>query len=406
MDCKSIICDANNLYKAYLKTIKGSKWKETTQKFALNYLRNIFSLIDELTNQAYIPGKEGGFTLNERGKIRPITTLQPKDRVVRHIVCDEILMPKVEKKIIYDNGASIKGRGIRFTRKRFETHLHKAFQEYGTNKIYCLFGDFSKFYDNIIHEIAKEQLLELFNYDEYLDWLLTVIFENFKVDVSYLSDKEFEGCIHDIFNRLDYRTIPKKLKSKTKFMDKSVNIGDQLSQIVGIYYPNRIDTYIKHVRSMKYYGRYMDDFYLISNSKEELLSVFDGILKIANELGIHINFKKTHIERLDKPNKYLQIKYTLTGTGHVIKKINPKRVTKMEQRLKGMKRKMDSGEIPYESIEEAFRSWIGSFYKLMSKDQRLRLISLFEDLFDRKITLIKQSGKWKMLIEKKHINDN
>lgn len=111
MDCKSIICDANNLYEAYLKTIKGSKWKETTQKFALNYLRNIFKLIDELLKQSYLPGEEGEFTLNERGKIRPITTLQPRDRLVRHVVCDEILMPEVEKKIIYDNGASIKRSG-------------------------------------------------------------------------------------------------------------------------------------------------------------------------------------------------------------------------------------------------------------------------------------------------------
>lgn len=399
MDCKSIICDANNLYEAYLKTIKGSKWKETTQKFALNYLRNIFKLIDELLKQSYLPGEEGEFTLNERGKIRPITTLQPRDRLVRHVVCDEILMPEVEKKIIYDNGASIKGKGIGHSRKRFEVHVHKAFEEYGTNELYCLFGDFSKFYDNIIHEIAKNQLLELFHYDEYLDWLLTVIFDNFKVDVSYMSDEEFESCISDVFNRLDYRKIPKELKTGERFMEKSLNIGDQLSQIVGIYYPNRMDTYVKFVRSMKYYGRYMDDFYIISNSKEELMSVFEGMVKIADELGIHMNMKKTHIGRLDKVNKYLQVKYTLTDTGHLIKRINPKRVTKMRQKMKGMKRKLDRGETTYESIEEMFRSWMGSFYKVMSKSQRLQLIKIFEDLFNRKVTFRKQSGKWKMIIE-------
>lgn len=399
MDCKSIICDANNLYEAYLKTIKGSKWKETTQKFALNYLRNIFKLIDELLKQSYLPGEKGEFTLNERGKIRPITTLQPRDRLVRHVVCDEILMSEVEKKIIYDNGASIKGKGIGHSRKRFKVHVHKAFEEYGTNELYCLFGDFSKFYDNIIHEIAKNQLLELFHYDEYLDWLLTVIFDNFKVDVSYMSDEEFESCISDVFNRLDYRKIPKELKTGDRFMEKSLNIGDQLSQIVGIYYPNRMDTYVKFVRSMKYYGRYMDDFYIISNSKEELMSVFEGMIKIANELGIHMNMKKTHIGRLDKVNKYLQVKYTLTDTGHLIKRINPKRVTKMRQKMKGLKRKLDRGETSYESTEEMFRSWMGSFYKVMSKSQRLQLIKIFEDLFNRKVTFKKQSGKWKMIIE-------
>lgn len=399
MDCKSIICDANNLYEAYLKTIKGSKWKETTQKFALNYLRNIFRLVKLLSKESYFPGEEGEYVLNERGKLRSITTLQPMDRSVRHIICDDVLLPEVEKKIIYDNGASIKHRGVGHARKRFEVHIHKAFEEYGTNELYCLFGDFTKFYDNILHEIAKKQLLDLFEYDEYLDWILTIIFKNFEVDVSYMSDKDFESCISDIFNRLDYRKIPKELKNGTRFMKKSVNIGDQLSQIIGVFYPHRIDTYVKFVRSMKYYGRYMDDFHLISNSKEELISVFEGMCEIADDLKIHINTKKTYIGRLDRVNKYLQIKYTLVDSGHVIKRINSKRVTKMRQKMKGLKRKLDSGETDYERIEEMFRSWMGSFYKIMSKDQRKQLIKLFEDLFDKNVGFHKQSGKWKMIIE-------
>lgn len=95
MDYKSIICDANNLYDAYLKSTKPSKWKESTQKFSLNYLRHIFDLQDELESMSYRPGTEGGFTLCDRGKTRPITTLQPRDRVVRHVLCDNVLMPEV-----------------------------------------------------------------------------------------------------------------------------------------------------------------------------------------------------------------------------------------------------------------------------------------------------------------------
>lgn len=398
MDCKSIICDANNLYEAYLKTVKSSQWKETTQKFALNYLRNIFKLLDELVNQTYRPGEEGSFTLNERGKIRPITTLQPRDRVIRHVVCDDILMPEVEKHIIYDNGASIKGRGMSHARKRFEVHLHQIYMEKGTNELYGLFGDFKKFYDNIIHDIAKNQLLELLQYDEYLDWLLTVIFENFEIDVSYMSDEEFEHCIDDIFNKLDYRQIPKDLLTGEKMMAKSLNIGDQLSQIVGIYYAHPIDDYVKTVRGIRYYGRYMDDFYIFSDSKEELLDLLENIDRIASELGIHLNMKKTHIVKLSSTYKYLQVKYTLTETGAVIKRINPTRVTKMRRKLKKLAVLVHNGERTYEAVEEMFRSWMGSFYKLMSKEQRLGMIHLFEDLFDKKIIFYKQSGKWKMKI--------
>ena len=76
------------------------------------------------------------------------------------------------------------------------------------NDGWILFGDFSKFYDNIIHEIAKQELLKLFDDDEFIDWLLTLIFDGFKVDVSYMSDEEYENCYLDLFNKLEYRDIP------------------------------------------------------------------------------------------------------------------------------------------------------------------------------------------------------
>ena len=148
--------------------------------------------------------------------------------------------------MIYDNSASIKGRGISHQRERFEVHLQKYYRKYG-NEGYILFGDFTKFYDNIIHELAKKELLRLFDNDEFIDWLLTLIFDSFKVDVSYMSDDEYSSCLYDTFNKLDYRKIPKNLLTGEKWMAKSVNIGDQLSQVIGIYYPYRIDNYVKYV---------------------------------------------------------------------------------------------------------------------------------------------------------------
>lgn len=68
-------------------------------------------------------------------------------------------------------------------------------------------------------------------------------------------------------------------------MHKSVNIGDQLSQILGIYYPYPIDNYVKYVRSQKFYGRYMDDWYIMNPSKEELQDLLNHIRDIAKERG-------------------------------------------------------------------------------------------------------------------------
>ncbi len=396
MTYEEIVCDANNLYKAYKSSVKGSKWKETSQKFMMNFLRYIFKIQESILNRTLKNGQTDEFTLSERGRVRPITSLQTKDRIVRHVLCDEILLPEVRKHIIYDNGASIKGRGISHSRNRFEIHLHKYYKAYG-NEGYILFGDFSKFYDNIIHDIAKKELLKLFDDDVFLDWLLTLIFNDFRIDVSYMSDKEYRSCMTNIFNKLDYRLIPKEFLTGEKWMNKSVNIGDQLSQIIGIYYPYRIDNYVKYVRSQKFYGRYMDDWYIMSPNKYELQDLLNNIRTIANELGIHINEKKTRISKISNTYKYLQVKYTLTKDGKVIKRINPTRITAMRRTLKKLGIKVKNGDIYYQNVENMFRGWMGSFYKIMSKQQRKNLIVLYEDLFNKTIHV---SNKKLIIVDK------
>lgn len=394
MTYEEILCDANNLYAAYKASIKGSKWKESTQRFMFNYLRYIFEIQDDLTNRTLKNGPVDEFELRERGKIRPITSISVKDRIIRHVLCDELLTPRIRKKIIYDNCASLKGRGISMQRKRFEVHLRKYYKLHG-NDGYILFGDFTKFYDNIVHESAKQELLKLFDGDEFIEWLLTVIFDGFKVDVSYMTDEEYESCMNDVFNKLDYRAIPKKKLTGEKFMAKSVNMGDQLSQDIGIYYPHVIDNYVKYVRSMKFYGRYSDDWYIMSPSKEELLDLLENIKRIAGNLGIHLNMKKTRIVKISGTYKFLQVKYTLTKSGKIIKRMNPDRIYTMRRKLKKLAVKVENGEIPYENVEGMFKGWTGDFYKLMSRTQRTDLLKLYEDLFDKEIVIVKK----KMIIK-------
>ena len=144
---------------------------------------------------------------------------------------------EVKKHIIYDNCASIKGRGISHQRDRFEVHLRKYYRLYG-NEGWILFGDFSKFYDNIIHEIAKRELLKLFDDDEFIDWLLTQIFDGFKIDVSYMTDEEYAKCMANTFNKLEYREQRKNLiglyedlyDKEVKVVDKKLVIFDKSPQ--------------------------------------------------------------------------------------------------------------------------------------------------------------------------------
>lgn len=397
LDCKAIMTDANNLYDGYLQSIKGSKWKESTQRVQLDYLRVIFSLQKELISQTYVPGPETEFTLNERGKIRPITSLQVRDRIVRHVLCDDILMPAIRKKIIYDNGASVKGRGLSFTQKRFEMHIRKYIAEYRSNRGYIGFGDFAKFYDNMIHETAIEMLLNLCGYDSYLEWLLRVIFANFRVDCSDMPDNVYDEYRFGIFDKNEYRRLYRSNRG-LRYLNKSVNVGDQLSQALGIYYPHDIDNYVKIVRGIKFYDRYMDDTAIISNSKEELVDIFGGIDEQARQIGLTLNQKKTRIVRLDEPFKFLQRRYKAYPSGHIDIHINPKTVTRLQQRLNKLAKQVCAGEIPYQDVEDMFRSSMGTDAPYMSKTQRKRIIELYENLFDCSVSVKKGN---KMIIERR-----
>ncbi len=120
----NILCNANLYIDAFNKCKKGSIWKESVQRYEMNLLKNIDQQITAVQNGTYEQKPFNEFTLNERGKTREIKAIHIEDRVVLRNLCDNILAPGIEKYLIYDNGASIKGKGIHFTRQRFETHLH------------------------------------------------------------------------------------------------------------------------------------------------------------------------------------------------------------------------------------------------------------------------------------------
>ena len=376
---EELLYNANSLYDGFKKSMKGSAWKEQPQRFEMNLLSEISKLQKELKAKTYKTSPTSDFIVNERGKTRKITGIQMRDRVVRHSLCDEVLLPQLKKHLIYDNGASLKKKGIKFTRNRLDKHLHKYFREHGSNDGYILLMDFSKFYDNIDHKKALVEIAKNIK-DDYVMWLLSLIFDDFKVDVSYMSAEEYKNCINKKFDSLEYyhNNYP---KCGDKYMRKSIDIGDQVSQVVGIYYPTRIDTYVKYVKGFKYYGRYMDDSYVICESKEKLKQLLSEIEKLSREMGLFINTKKTHIAKLSDTFKFLQIKYFVTDTGKVVKRINPKRVTAMRRKLKKLQLKVHEGVLTYGYVFHVYWSWMNNYAPLMSKIQRKHMIELYNKLF-------------------------
>ena len=54
------------------------------------------------------------------------------------------------------------------------------------------------------------------------------------------------------------------------FGEVGLGLGSQISQVSALMYPNKLDHYIKEELRIQAYGRYMDDGYLVHESKEHL----------------------------------------------------------------------------------------------------------------------------------------
>jgi len=292
------------------------------------------------------------------------------DKTVNHLLCDEILSPEISPFLIYDNGASQKNKGVSFCRKRLEAHLHKYYREHKSNNGYILLMDFSGYYASIPHkeclQVMNNLLRNVNNEDRIMSmWILQNIFQVFKIE-----------------------------RNDTK----GVNIGSQPSQNIGISYPSRIDNYIKIVKSCKYYGRYTDDSYIIHESKDFLNQVLNGVLEIANKLGLVINPKKTHIAKISQTFTFLQIKYSITETGRIIKRINSKAITRERRKLKAYKRLLNNKRITYQEIENIFKGWMASNYKNMSMQQITNMTQLYYNLFEE-VPKWKNHGRLRWLME-------
>lgn len=384
------LTDLNLLYDSFLASLKGSAWKEEPQRFEIDVLSEIVKLKQEVETRTYktSPGTE--FTLNERGKVRHIHGARMRDRVIRHALCDGELSDALRPFLIYNNGASQKGKGLKFAREIFARDLHNYWLKYRDNIGYIGFIDFSKFYDNIRHDEIRARVGPKIS--EEGRWLLNEILQTFEVDVSYMTDDEYARCMEEKFNSVEYyERITQEKRTGKKFMAKGVDIGDQVSQDIGIFFPTPVDNYVKIVRGQRWYGRYMDDMYIICRDKEELKSIIQGIVMEAKTMGMFINEKKTHIAKLGDTFRYLQIKYSLTESGRVIKRISPAAVTRERRRLRAYKHLIESGRMKYEDVEQACRSWMGDYARLMSRKQIEHMKAHYRALFGKELSWKRES---------------
>lgn len=330
-----------NLYQSYKCCRRGVSWKASVQKFITQAPLNVLHTYNQLMAGRYKSPGFYEFDLYERGKHRHIRSTVIGERVVQRCLCDNAIVPMLGRTFIYDNGASMKDKGYDFAVRRLTRHLREHYREYGQEG-YILLFDFSKFFDNVSHAVVKRQL-----HGQFSDDRLLALTEHF-IDA---------------------------------FGDIGLGLGSQISQVLALASANRLDHYVKEVLGIRGYGRYMDDGHLIHISKAYLHKCLDGIRAICKELHITLNEKKTQIVKLSHGFTWLKVRFFLTKTGKVIKKICKRSVTRMRIKLKKLHKKWIEGKITFFDAYWPCFSWAKHGEKFNAYHTVQNMWSLFTQLF-------------------------
>lgn len=318
------IFSMEHLYKAWKASRKGVGWKCSVQEYKANALDNIYCDRQRLLNGTYRSKGFVEFDLIERGKPRHIRSVHISERVIQRCLCDYALIPLLSSTFIYDNGASLKGKGIDFSMQRLVKHLHQYYNKYGTNEGYVLTFDFSKYFDSANHAAVFQEL---------------------------------RRCItdQDVLRQTEYFI--------KQFGDQGLGLGSQVSQICALALPNRIDHFVKEKLGIKYYARYMDDGYMIHPSKQYLTLCLYQLQAECDKLGIKLNPKKTQIAKLSNGVNFLKGLYVLNKHGGVWRKLSPISVTTMRRKLKKFARWLAAGRMSLDDIRVSVASWAGHAHR-------------------------------------------
>jgi len=319
------VYSTKNLVLAWRNARKGKTKKDYVIEFEKNLGANLKSLHNELKYQTYRPKPLDTFILRDP-KIRKISKSNFRDRVIHHALIG-VIEPIFESIFITDNCASRKNRGALFALKRFERFRRKATKNYTTYG-YCLKSDIKHYFREVNHKILLKIIKRKIK-DEKVIWLIERILEN---------------NVHD------------------NPQGKGMPLGNLTSQFFANVYLHELDEFVKHELRARFYIRYVDDFVLLNQSKEKLLSWGGGInVFLLKNLKIEIHPEKSKIIFLSNGVDFVGFR-----NFYHYRLLRKRNVRSIKNKIK----LFSEGQISLDKITEIFQGW--NAYAKWANSFRLR----------------------------------
>lgn len=227
-----------------------------------------------------------------------------------------MILPKLQDVFIRDNCAGQVGKGTLFGLDRLGDQM-KAFYDRYRFEGYTLKCDITKFFYNISHGQLRD-IVEYWFRDPDIRWLCNL----------YIDSTEGKG-------------IP---------------LGNQINQGFALLYLDSMDKLIKYELGIEYYGRYMDDFYLMHPDKQYLKYCLEVLTEYIETLDLTFN-GKTQIAPFKNGISFLGFHTYITRGGKVIRKLKNQNKRNAQRRYLKMAKLVAEGKLPREKFDTSYGAW-------------------------------------------------
>lgn len=332
----------HTMFKHGKKCCNGVRWKASTQNFELHLFSGTAKRRREVLTGKWKPGKTVSFPLCERGKFRIIDAPHITDRQIHKVLTKEVLAPPYCPGMIYDNGASQKGKGLHFHYKRLKEHLRWHYRRYGRTGAMFLM-DFHHFFPEAPHTLLHERHRELI-----LD-----------TDLRALAD-------------LVVAAVPGGV---------GMPLGVEPSQQEMVALPSFLDNWMKCQLSIHGMSHYMDDYDAVLESRERAERVKAEAIRRAEAKGLQVNRNKCHVIDLDKPFRFCKAKFQILPSGRIITHGCRDGMKRARRKLRYFRQQVDTGEKIVEQVAEWLKGPIAYYEQFNDHGRVLKLRRLYYALF-------------------------
>ncbi len=329
----------HDLYKAGQKCCNGVRWKQSVQNFETRLFSGTAARRKAVIEGRYKFSSYVHFLLSERGKIRPIDAPRIQDRQVEKTYTQKVLLPLYLPSMIWNNGASLPGKGFHFSRKQLENELRAHFRRYGRHGGIIL-TDGKKFFPSANHE------------------------KIYKRHNRIILDDSLRAFGDDVV-----QTVKEKV---------GMPLGVEPSQAEMIAYPSSMDNYMKCQMRLKGYGHYMDDFYILVPPDRDYKEILKALKVEAKKCGVTLGESKTKYLPLTRSFRYCKAKYILTATGKVVVRANRTTERRDARKIRAFFGKFEQNKM---TLEDVWTSVNGMMAYLETYDEHKTILRLRQQFF-------------------------